>query len=79
MRLAAGLQQQDLLAPVLGKPVGQRSSRRPRANNDEIDRKLVHAFPIPTFLFGVRSPSGGCPFGEFTKPSADFSASTTDL
>jgi hypothetical protein len=51
MRLAAGLEQQDLIAPVLGKPVGQRRTRRSRAHDNEIDRMLVHAFPHFHFLF----------------------------
>ena len=45
MRLAAGLEQQHLVASVLGQAIGERRPCRARTHDDEIDRMLVHAFP----------------------------------
>ena len=46
MGLAAGFQQQHLVAPALGEAAGQRGARRPGADDDEIDRALVHFRPF---------------------------------
>ena len=49
MRLAAGLEQQHLMATILGEAVGERGTCRSGADDDEIDSMLVHAFPQPPF------------------------------
>src|SRR6185436_3701940 len=47
MRLAAGLEQQHVMAPAFREAAGERGPRRPGAHNDEVDCKLAHAFLIP--------------------------------
>src|ERR1043165_3933067 len=49
MRLAAGFEQQHLVAAVLGQPIGKRGAGRPCTDDDVIGRADVHVRPF-TFL-----------------------------
>ena len=50
MGLAAGLEQQHLIAAVLGQAVRQRGAGGPCSDDDKIGRALVHAIPPSGFL-----------------------------
>src|SRR6266550_6705827 len=49
MRLAAGLEQQHLVAAVLGEAIGERGAGRACTNDDKVGRADVHAVSVPTF------------------------------
>src|SRR5262249_61491394 len=49
MNIAAGFQQQDLIAAAFAEPASERGPRRSRTDDDEIDSMLVHVLlPSPS-------------------------------
>src|SRR5262245_26824450 len=72
MCFAAGLEQEHLVATALAEAVSDRRARRPSADDNEVNRVLIHAFPVSS----LRAPSSDALTYE-PETSAGFVVSTT--
>src|SRR5262245_33870735 len=72
MCFAAGLEQEHLVATAVAEAVSDRRARRASADDNEVNRVLIHAFPVSS----LRAPSSDALTSE-PETSAGFVVSTT--
>ena len=54
--LAAGFEQQDLIASVFAQPIGQGGTGRTGANHNKVNCMLIHALPRSLLLNALAPP-----------------------